>query len=211
MHTNCPLPNRLQQSAFHDFTAVLLVTPAVRTVMLHCPSDPSVTKHCAAVTFQGQAVQTLNHYLSKHNQIPFIVQNKMFWLIAGHFQVHSWSSKHKKHISSPVCFEDQLWTWHWPEIGWSILFCTINRIWLCMDRYWFNVGTINNTGCHRRKGPNFGRVFLMLNYTDITQNTYIQSWTVSEIMESEVWNFDRCYTLTDCQIHTETGRNMRFL
>jgi len=30
------------------------------------------------------------------------------------------------------------------------------------------------TGCHRRKGPNFGRVFLMLNYTDITQNTYIQ-------------------------------------
>jgi len=30
-------------------------------------------------------------------------------------------------------------------------------------------------GCHRRNGPNFGRVFLMLNYTDITQNTYIQS------------------------------------
>jgi len=31
------------------------------------------------------------------------------------------------------------------------------------------------TEYHRRKGPNFGRVFLMLNYTDITQNTYIQS------------------------------------
>ena len=30
------------------------------------------------------------------------------------------------------------------------------------------------TGCPRRNGPNFGRVFLMLNYTDITQNTYIQ-------------------------------------
>ena len=27
----------------------------------------------------------------------------------------------------------------------------------------------------RRNVPNFGRVFLMLNYTDITQNTYIQS------------------------------------
>jgi len=37
----------------------------------------------------------------------------------------------------------------------------------------------------------------MLNYTDITQNTYVQSWTVSEIMASEVWNFDSCYTLTD--------------
>jgi len=32
-----------------------------------------------------------------------------------------------------------------------------------------------HTECHRRNGPNFGRVFLMLNYTDITQNTYIQS------------------------------------
>jgi hypothetical protein len=33
----------------------------------------------------------------------------------------------------------------------------------------------NYTGCNRRNGPNFGRVFLMLNYTDITQNTYVQS------------------------------------
>jgi len=32
-----------------------------------------------------------------------------------------------------------------------------------------------NTGCPRRNVKNFGRVFLMLNYTDITQNTYIQS------------------------------------
>jgi len=28
----------------------------------------------------------------------------------------------------------------------------------------------------------FGRVFLMLNYTDITQNTYVLSRTVMEIM-----------------------------
>ena len=58
---------------------------------------------------------------------------------------------------------------------------------------------------------NFGRVFLMLNYTDITQNTYIQSWTVTEIMAREVWNFDSYYTLTDYQIHIKTGRNMWFL
>jgi len=38
------------------------------------------------------------------------------------------------------------------------------------------------TECPRRNGQNFGRVFLMLNYTDITQNTYIQSWMVMEIM-----------------------------
>ena len=31
------------------------------------------------------------------------------------------------------------------------------------------------TACPRRNGQNFGRVFLTLNYTDITQNTYVQS------------------------------------
>jgi len=32
-----------------------------------------------------------------------------------------------------------------------------------------------NAGYPRRNVPDFGRVFLMLKYTDITQNTYIQS------------------------------------
>ena len=41
------------------------------------------------------------------------------------------------------------------------------------------------TGCSRRNGQNLGRVFLMLKYTDITQNTYIQSWTVTDIMAIE--------------------------
>ena len=41
------------------------------------------------------------------------------------------------------------------------------------------------TGCPRRNVQYFGRVFLMLNYTDITLNTYIQSWTVTEIMARE--------------------------
>jgi len=31
------------------------------------------------------------------------------------------------------------------------------------------------TECPRRNVKYFGRVFLMLNYTDITQNTYVQS------------------------------------
>jgi len=34
---------------------------------------------------------------------------------------------------------------------------------------------VQYTGCNRRNVRDFGRVFLMLNYTDITQNTYIQS------------------------------------
>ena len=41
------------------------------------------------------------------------------------------------------------------------------------------------TGCPRRNVPDFGRVFLMLKYIDVTPNTYIQSWTVTEIMPRE--------------------------
>ena len=66
------------------------------------------------------------------------------------------------------------------------------------------------TGCPRSNVPDFGRVFLMLKYTDITQNTNVQSWTVTEIMAREVWNFDSCYTLIDYQIHIKTGKNMSF-
>jgi hypothetical protein len=39
----------------------------------------------------------------------------------------------------------------------------------------FLQGIYNYTGCPRRNVPDFGRVFLMLKYTDITQNTYGQS------------------------------------
>jgi len=41
-------------------------------------------------------------------------------------------------------------------------------------------------GCNRRNGPYFGRVFLRSNYTDITQNTYIQGSMVTEILAREV-------------------------
>jgi len=49
-----------------------------------------------------------------------------------------------------------------------------------------------HTGCNRRNGPDFGRAFLMLYYTDITQNAYVQSWTVTEIMARE-----KCGLLVD--------------
>ena len=83
----------------------------------------------------------------------------------------------------------------WPVIGWTVplpLLPEGGHVSCCSTLY---------TECHGRNVPNFGRVFLMLNYTDITQNTYIQSWTVTEIMAREVWKFDICYTLTDYQIH----------
>ena len=67
------------------------------------------------------------------------------------------------------------------------------------------------TGCPGRNVPDFRGMFLKLKYTNITQNTYIQSWTVTEIMAREVWKYGSCYTLIDYQIHIKTGRNMWFL
>jgi len=49
-----------------------------------------------------------------------------------------------------------------------------------------------HTGCPRRNVRDFGRVFLMLNYTDITQNTYVHSRTVTEIMAREKCGRHRC-------------------
>ena len=46
--------------------------------------------------------------------------------------------------------------------------------------------THTHTGCPRRNVPDFWRVFFRSNYTDITQNTYVQSSTVTEIMAREV-------------------------
>jgi hypothetical protein len=61
---------------------------------------------------------------------------------------------------------------------------------------------------HLRKRTQHTEIYTGCN---ITQNTYIQSWTVTEIKVGEVWKFDSCYSLTDYQIHIETGRNMWFL
>jgi len=85
------------------------------------------------------------------------------------------------------------------------------RIFIALLRSSFDFPSYIYTGCPRRKGPNFGRVFLRSNYNDITQNTYIQSSMVTEIMTREIWNFDSYYPLIDYQIHIETGRNMWFL
>ena len=45
--------------------------------------------------------------------------------------------------------------------------------------------TVPYTGCSGGNVPDFGRMFLTLKYADLTQNTYIRSWTVTEIMARE--------------------------
>jgi len=54
-----------------------------------------------------------------------------------------------------------LWKWYKYFIYWS--------------KYMVPLTDCTYTGYKRRNEPDFGRVFLRSNYTDITQNTYIQS------------------------------------
>jgi hypothetical protein len=57
------------------------------------------------------------------------------------------------------------------------------------------------TGCNRRNVPDFGRVFLMLNYTKKPQNTHIQSSMVAEILAREkcglLWCLRTVYSVHD--------------
>jgi hypothetical protein len=59
------------------------------------------------------------------------------------------------------------------------------RTYIYTDSGFFTLVESVYTGCPRRNLPDFGRVFPMLKYTDVTQNTYVHSWTVKEIMARE--------------------------
>ena len=80
-------------------------------------------------------------------------------------------------------FYDPVLTWFIPMWWWQKRLSCI-YIYIHIYTYGMNIyiHVYTYTGCHRRNGPNFGRVFPMLNYTDITQNTCVPSWTVIEIM-----------------------------
>jgi len=58
---------------------------------------------------------------------------------------------------------------------WEIQKININESALAMEKIAILPKNHRHTGCPRRNVPGFGRVFLMLKYTDITKNTYIQS------------------------------------
>ena len=53
------------------------------------------------------------------------------------------------------------------------------------DVFCLNFEVLLYTECNRKNVRDFGRVFLRSNYTDITQNTYIQSSMVTEILVRE--------------------------
>jgi hypothetical protein len=80
------------------------------------------------------------------------------------------------------CFECRLGT---KTCLWaSFLFCNLEQCGTCNYNSLLN-GQTNIYRCPWRNVPDFGRIFLKLKYTNIIQNTYTQSWTVTEIMARE--------------------------
>ena len=75
-----------------------------------------------------------------------------------------------EHIFLPAHSKCHCWVLWSSFIGLCVL---LFLIW-----YWY-------TECPGRNVPDFGRMFLKLKYTDVTKNTYIRSWTVTEIMARE--------------------------
>ena len=67
-----------------------------------------------------------------------------------------------------------------------------------MHAYYIHTYTHTHTGCPRRNVPDFGRVFLRSNYTDITQNTYVQSSMVTEILAREMCGLLWCLRSIIC-------------
>ena len=70
---------------------------------------------------------------------------------------------------------------------WSALYCTYTPPFICNVPYTCTAIGLHCTiyRCPRRNVPDFGRVFLRSNYTDINQNTYIQSSMVTETLARE--------------------------
>ena len=69
-----------------------------------------------------------------------------------------------------------------------VLYIKHKHIELSITRRFYNIHKQCSTiykGCTLGNVPDFGRMFLTLNYTDLTQNTYIRSWAVTEIMARE--------------------------
>ena len=116
-------------------------------------------------------------------------------------QMKTWTSSQHSYcnvIHKCFCTDNSCWVIYLPQMSTHpMLPAFFKYLWSLSSPEFDSTFCTTYTRWPRRNVPDLGRVFLMLNYTDITQNTYVQSWTVTEIMDNEVWNFDSCYTLID--------------
>ena len=129
-----------------------------------------------------------------------------FWDFTG-TSAHTMAVMNKLHnlLSTTVCYNIQYRFANQWQYVLRITDFTICSLYLMVNS---QVWRADYTGRPGWNVPDFERMFLTLKYTDITQNTYTRSWTVTEITAREVWKYNSCYTLIDYQIHIKTARNM---
>ena len=113
------------------------------------------------ISFTGEAKNTF------FKETPRFIASELFEIL---------KCRHSDISDSPVAVS--------MNVAWTYVLCCAVKFMDCRLSPSYKIGVIY-TGCNRRNGPDFGRVFLRSNYTDITQNTYIQSWTVTEILARE--------------------------
>ena len=132
---------------------------------------------CSSWTVLIYYIQLFASYEIFHNFAPVVCCSIMPYCsssiaINSHYELHTFGEFYYvcMYVYMYVCLH--------------VCMCVYVCIYVCM---YVSMYVYMYTGCPRRKGPNFRRVFLRSNYTDITQNTYIQSSMVTEILAREEW------------------------
>ena len=139
-----------------------------------------VTSSCLSLLFismmHGQtSIKFIKDYLSKKLYIHLVL---FLYILTLHIYIHNFllaSKVYVFHLGTGL-------TVRWIHLDFP-------REWLysvttsasCNIYQLLIFATEEYTECNRRNGPDFGRVFLMLNYTENPQNTYIQCSMVTEI------------------------------
>jgi hypothetical protein len=93
------------------------------------------------------------------------------------------------------------WTKPWNSLFLNVIHHRQNPLESVRGRY---------AGCPRRNVPEFWTLFLMLKYADIIQNTYVQSWTVTEIMlvHALYLSADRSYENLSLSVVSDDGSHL---
>jgi hypothetical protein len=118
------------------------------------------------------------HLLISHAPCPFFPPSIIMWYL---HVLPPKTSPQTTNIYSLV-FPQQTFQYH----GHTNPYDFFKHIYICLPINTTSPQIYTYTGCNRGNGPDFGRVFLMLNYTEKIQNNYIRSWTVTEIMAIEM-------------------------
>jgi len=154
----CLKIEKLQKHSKHHITHIC--TMKIRTQNKYC--RPSYER-----TSYVQILETMDKICWFQNGN---IWNYLSWLLISEVATTWWTHTHTHRLCWPSCGGYCMYAYVFFIQYWVIVLVTLQVLY---------------TVSPRRNVPDFRRVFLMLKYTDITQNTHIQSWMVTEIVARE--------------------------